>query len=135
MTTVPRKAASQGRATRLIFGIGLLLSVPVWWWALALWANGESGYLGLPGTGVTAFLWLTLMTIGGVVLMLASLTPPNTRLRSGVVLALFLALAALIALPNAVAGLSGNVGAGGIAMAVFSAAQVAAFAFAILHRR
>lgn len=119
-------------ASQLAGAVALALLVP-WWLALASWARGVSGYLGVPGVGTSGFAWITLITATGVIVV-AGLPShvPSVRVRT-LLSAAFVLLVAALAIPNLLAGWADGISTVGLLVAVISVAQALLISMAIRY--
>lgn len=128
-------AAARGLEIGRVAGFALLVSVLFWWTGLRGWAEAQSGYLEPEAIGVTPFLWVLLIIVGGL-LLVTRLVPH----RSGpglnvVVAALAVLLTVVLAGVNLAYGAADGISTAGWAMAGLSVAQLALFLTGVFHGR
>lgn len=129
----PRDGAMVARVRSRLAGGLVLASLGLWWFALATWAQGASGYLGVPGVGTSAFGWFILTGVMAVMGLIG--LPAEVRSRRGrqILLVSYLVLAAWLVVPNAVGGAADGISTRGLVVAVISLGQVVLLAFGIPH--
>lgn len=118
------KQPSVRSSRHVLLGLALLVTLPGWWLAAALWANGVTGYLGAPGVGVASFAWLALHTV--IAVMIISGVPTTARGgERGFLVGTYGLLASAIAVPNLVAGASDGLTPAGLLVGSVCIVQVA----------
>ena len=125
-----RRGGSAARSSG-IAGALALASLGAWWVALAGWAQGVSGYLGVPGAGTSGFVWMVLTSLTAVMVLVgmpSAIRSPRTR---SVLLVGYVVLAAGLAIPNAIVGIADGISTPGLVVGAISMGQVALLAFGI----
>lgn len=118
-------ALGRGLAIGHIAGMALLVSILFWWTGLRGWAEAQFGYLEVDALGVSPFLWVLLIGIGGLVLV-TRLLPRRSAPGINVVCAVVALLAALVlAWVNLAYGAGDGISPAGWALGGLSLAQVA----------
>lgn len=131
------RAAERGLAIGRLAGFGLLVSILFWWTGLRGWAEAQSGYLEIEAIGVTPFLWVLFVGIGGLILV-TRLLPRRSSFGLSVGAAVVALLAAVVlAGVNVAHGAGNGISSAGWAMAGLSLAQVVLFLVGVFlgHRR